>query len=154
MNVPHARWLPRAATAAPLLLSLQFSLSERDRKSRPQFLHPPTRGMRRGRSHLSPLPSPASAGVRTCGEAPRWRRPPDVRGSDGKLGVGGGASTGDLLQRAQRGLQRDGHSVADGLRVVGHRVTGALGKPERAHEKERSHVRGTTDTSGSYRSIW
>ncbi len=46
-------------------------------------------------------------------------------GSEGK---GGGASAGNLLQGAQRCLQGDCHSVADGLRVVCHRVTGTLGK--------------------------
>ena len=41
---------------------------------------------------------------------------------------GGGASTGNLLQRAQCCLQGDCHSVADGLGVVCHRITGTLGK--------------------------
>ena len=40
----------------------------------------------------------------------------------------GRASAGNLLQGAQRCLQGDCHSVADGLRVVCHRVTGTLGK--------------------------
>lgn len=51
----------------------------------------------------------------------------------------GRASAGDLLQRAQRRLQGDGHSVADGLRVVRHRVTGALARPERSHEMKISY---------------
>lgn len=57
---------------------------------------------------------------------------------------GGGASTGDLLQRAQRGLQGDGHRVADGLRVVRHRVTGTLGKQtRRAAEEENIGLHGS-----------
>lgn len=40
----------------------------------------------------------------------------------------GRASAGNLLQSAQRCLQGHRHSVADGLGVVCHRVTGTLGK--------------------------
>lgn len=51
-------------------------------------------------------------------------------------GRGGRASAGNLLQGAQRRLQGDCDSVADGLRVVRHRVTGTLGQKKTKRLKE------------------
>lgn len=50
----------------------------------------------------------------------------------------GRASAGDLLQRAQRGLQGDRHRVADGLRVVRHRVAGTLGKQSEESQRVKA----------------
>lgn len=61
----------------------------------------------------------------------------------------GRASAGDLLQRAQRGLQGDRHRVADGLRVVRHRVAGTLGK-----QREESQTNAALGVSKCFLVMW
>ena len=54
----------------------------------------------------------------------------------------GGLSAGDLLQGAHSGLKGDVHSVADGLGVVGHRVTRTLEGENETDRTDRGLRRG------------
>lgn len=69
-----------------------------------------------------------------------------------------GGSAGDLLQSAQRSLQRDGHRVTDGLWVVCHGITGTLANDmestsDSGQSREQSARRKHADETISKRAV-